>query len=58
MLGFYPTDVQFLKQMGLLKVAQKQRGDARRIFNDIILLDPENFTAKEQLMKLNSTASR
>ena len=48
-LPLYPTDVKFLTELGLVKVAQKQPDAAKRIFTDVLTLDPENVVAKEQL---------
>lgn len=52
MLVSYPTDIALLSELALLKVAQGQGAEAGRIFNDILILDPENVTAKAQLSKL------
>ena len=49
MLVFYPTDVSFLIELGLLRVAQGQTEAAKRLFYDVLTLDPENVTAKQQL---------
>lgn len=49
LLPSYPTDVKFLAELGLVKVAQNQREAARKIFSDVLILDPENIVAKEQL---------
>jgi hypothetical protein len=48
-LPLYPTDVKFLTELGLVKSAKNQREAARRIFVDVLTLDPENVLAKEQL---------
>lgn len=48
----YPTDVSFLTELGLLRVAQSDAEAAKRVFNDLLTLDPENVTAKYQLSKL------
>jgi len=52
MVEFYPTDVSFLTEFGLIKAALGYRHSARRIFSDVLILDPENVTAKQQLGKL------
>lgn len=49
MIGFYPTDVSFLLERGLVHVAQKQSADAKSRFQQVLILDPENFVAKAQL---------
>jgi tetratricopeptide (TPR) repeat protein len=49
LLLLYPTDVKFLTELGLVKVAQDQHSAARRIFADVLTLDPENVAAKEYL---------
>ena len=52
MLVLYPTDVSLLTEYALVKLAKNQNPDAKRIFNDILTLDPENVIAKAQLSKL------
>lgn len=49
MLVLYPTDVSFLTEKALLYVAQKNMDEAIKLFSDIIILDPENVTAKYYL---------
>lgn len=49
MLPLYPTDVKFLAELGLVHVAQNQPDAARRVFADIVTLDPENVVARERL---------
>jgi len=46
MLRAYPTDVPFLAELALLKVAQDDLDAASQIFFDVLILDPENVTAK------------
>ena len=53
MLVLYPTDLGFLTQLGLIKIAQKDPESATQLFTDILTLDPENVTAKQQLAALN-----
>ncbi len=55
-LPLYPTDVKYLTELGLVKVAQDQCTAARRIFTDVLTLDPENVVAKEQLNTTNKTS--
>jgi tetratricopeptide (TPR) repeat protein len=45
----YPTDVKFLVERGLVKAAKNQTDAARRIFADVLTLDPENPVAREYL---------
>ena len=52
MLVLYPTDVSLLTEFALIKLAKDNKADAKRLFNDVIVLDPENVTAKAQLSKL------
>lgn len=52
MLVLYPTDISLLTEYALIKVARNQGVDAKRVFNDILTLDPENVVAKAQLSKL------
>ena len=52
MLVLYPTDVSLLTEYALVKLARNQNPDAKRVFNDILTLDPENVIAKAQLSKV------
>jgi len=52
MLVVYPTDVNFLLELGLLRFYTGKKEEAKTIFNDVLILDPENITAKEYLQKL------
>ncbi len=51
MLAVYPTDVQFLTELALLKMAAGKEKEATSIFRDILILDPENVVAREHLNK-------
>ncbi|NBV24374.1 MAG: hypothetical protein EBS05_20950 [Proteobacteria bacterium] len=51
-LALYPTDISLLTELGLVKLALDNKAEAKRIFNDIVTLDPENVVAKAQLSKL------
>lgn len=51
MLVLYPTDISLLTEYALIKTARNQSVDAKRVFNDILTLDPENVVAKAQLSK-------
>ncbi len=52
MLALYPTDTNFLVELGLLKFATGKKEEAKKIFNDVLILDPENVIAREYLKKL------
>lgn len=52
LLAYFPTDVSFLNEFGLLKVAKGDKARAIRVFNDVVILDPENIIAKAQLAQL------
>jgi len=51
MLVIYPTDVSFLGELALVKLAQEDTDYAFRLFNDILALDSENMIAKQYLLK-------
>jgi len=51
MLTIYPTDVNFLMELALSRFYQGNKKEAYRLFKDILILDPENTTAKEFLKK-------
>ncbi len=51
LLERYPTDVSVLTELALVRVAQDQKEEAARLFEQILVLDPENATAKQQLSK-------
>jgi len=52
MLALYPTDLSFRLEAAYLKVARNQTIEARQAFKDVLLVDPDNALAKEQLAKL------
>ncbi len=56
MLGVYPTNVSLLTELGLTRVAQGRPVEAKSIFKDILILDPENVTAKVQMTVLEKPA--
>ncbi|MEI6568306.1 MAG: hypothetical protein WCR20_16630, partial [Verrucomicrobiota bacterium] len=58
LLTYYPTDVKFLTELALVRVAQDQRESARRIFFDVLTLDPENVVAKEEISRHNKTVEQ
>jgi len=51
MLSLYPTSVLFLTQLGKVYYAKGNVKLAKRIFEDILILDPNNVVAKEYLSK-------
>jgi hypothetical protein len=52
MADLYPTDTKFLAELALSKVGQQQAEPAKKLFRQILLLDSENQTAKDQLNRL------
>jgi tetratricopeptide (TPR) repeat protein len=46
MLALYPTDIYLLSELAILKAAGGDKTAAARIFGDVLVLDPENVTAK------------
>jgi len=51
MLAIYPIDISFLTEYGLIKFARGEKDTAVKLFYDILILDPENVTAKQFLSK-------
>lgn len=49
MLMLYPTDVSFLAEQGLLLAATNEIAGAKKSFEVVLTLDPENVTAKSYL---------
>jgi len=49
MLVRYPADVTFLTELALARAAQGRTVDAHHLFQQVILLDPENFIARQFL---------
>lgn len=45
----YPTDLTFLAELALLTDARGDKEEAVRLFTDLLILDPENATAREYL---------
>ena len=58
MLAIYPTDTPFLVELALTKIAAKDRKAAYAIFEDVLILNPENPVAKSYLQKNNSLKKR
>ncbi len=52
MLAIYPTDVNFLTALAKSLYYQGKKKQAKKLFSDILILDPENFTAKNFLKKI------
>jgi tetratricopeptide (TPR) repeat protein/urea transporter/murein DD-endopeptidase MepM/ murein hydrolase activator NlpD len=52
MLVAYPTSQPFMLERGMLDLAENQREAAKEVFSDVLMLDPDNATAKEQLRGL------
>ncbi|MBK3333292.1 tetratricopeptide repeat protein [Persephonella atlantica] len=49
MLALYPTDINFLMELALSKFSLGKKEEAKKIFLDVLILDPENITAREYL---------
>ena len=52
MLILYPTDVSFLTELALIRVARENGIGAKQLFYAVLTLDPENVTAKKGLADL------
>jgi len=52
MLAIYPTSVPFLVELAKAYYHLGEKEKAKKLFKDILILDPENLTAKEYLKKL------
>ncbi len=52
MLARYPSDVLYLTEFGLLKLNQKEITRASIIMQEILILDPENVSARSVLLML------
>ncbi|MBT5953454.1 tetratricopeptide repeat protein [bacterium] len=55
MLSLYPIDIYFLLEYGILKMNAEDFKRAYSTFSDILILDPENVTANDLLLKINDT---
>jgi len=51
MLTLYPTDVLFLTELAKVYFYIGEKKKSKKIFEDILILDPNNITAKEFLNK-------
>ncbi|MEW5692709.1 MAG: hypothetical protein AB1765_05385 [Candidatus Hydrogenedentota bacterium] len=47
MLYVYPTNVTFLTELGIVLFYQGKEEEAYSIFDNVLILDPENITAKQ-----------
>lgn len=47
MLYIYPTDINFLTELGIVEYLKGNKKEAIKIFKNILILDPENSTAKK-----------
>jgi len=47
MLYIYPTDINFLTELGIIEYLKGSKKEAIKIFKNILILDPENSTAKK-----------
>jgi tetratricopeptide (TPR) repeat protein len=54
LLTIYPTDVTFLTEYGALQYAQSNWEKAEAIFQDVLILDPENVDARSFLELLKT----
>ena len=53
MLDVYPDDTTFLLEYGLLKFQQKNYKKTKEILSLLLILEPENVSAKEVLSQIN-----
>ncbi|MEO1942385.1 MAG: tetratricopeptide repeat protein [Campylobacterales bacterium] len=51
MLALYPTSVPFLVRLGVAKYLNGDKKEAKQIFKNVLILDPNNVTAKEYLQE-------
>ncbi len=58
MLAFYPIDVPFLTEQALTKDALDDDDKAMAIFWDVLVLDPDNLTAKKYLDQFYDLATK
>ena len=57
MLRIYPTSVPFLVELAKSYYHLGDKEKAKKLFEDILILDPENLTAKEYLKKFKEKKS-
>ena len=58
MLTLYPTDVNFLNELALSLLGEGKKLYAKTIFENVLILDPENVVAKEYLEELTSSVNQ
>lgn len=49
MVGAYPTDLLHLVELAQIQDARGDQAEARRLFGEVLILDPENQTARRYL---------
>lgn len=49
MTSAYPTDMYYLVELALIQDARGDKAEARRLFEDVLILYPENETARKYL---------
>lgn len=54
MLSLYPSDTLFLVEYGILKFLQEDYVVSQSIFSDVLILDPENVSAKEYTLAIKN----
>jgi len=54
MLIVYPIDTKYLLELALIKLGQGDEDYAYQLFNDILILDPENVTANNYFLNQNN----
>lgn len=55
MLSLYPTDINFLVELGTIYFEIKDFKSAKQVFNDVLILDPVNSTAKIYMDKIKKS---
>ena len=58
MLSLYPTDVNFLNELAISLFNQGKNSYAESIFENILILDPENPVAKTYIRKIKNQIQR
>lgn len=49
MVGAYPTDLLYMVELAQIQDARGDKAEARRIFGEVLILDPENAVARRYL---------
>ncbi len=55
MLAIYPTDVNFLNELAISLYYQNKKSYAKSLFEDVLILDPENLVAKKYLKLMKNS---